>query len=332
MAQATGNDDSKKSGDVLFSTDDQIEEAREAVLALTGLDIARGKASEGTRNVTYVLADSVRPSVIRITPSWVKPLGTVQGELMFVDYLGEHMHTVCKATPFDNRLVNVISVGGQDYYVVVSRKANGMSPGAAEFDNERIYELYGSKFAELHAASRTASEEGFHFQRPEWEEAPGFCFEREDLRPDLPADVRKIMLRIRDSVSELPRTPETFGMIHGDASPVNSFLDWEDIWLFDFDDCCYHYFMYDVAAFMFQGERFARQAGATFDPLACLRRGYEQHNVLPGVWWTEYYPRLLNLRKASAAWLIGQSRTPWGKKMAAMAVPTMNEQLRSLKL
>ncbi|MCH3942210.1 MAG: phosphotransferase [Atopobiaceae bacterium] len=314
-----------------FSTKGEFDEAREKVLALTGLDIAAGHVSSGSRNITYVLSESVRPSVIRISYADVKPIKDVYGELMFVDYLREHVRTVCNPVPFDNRLVNVITVAGTEYYVVVSRKANGISPADADFDNERIFELYGEKIGQLHAASRTSFEEGFHFQRPVWTEAPGFDFGRNGLGESIPADVMEVMVRIRDRVAALPRTPETFGMIHGDMTPLNTFLDWDDVWLFDFDDSCYHYFMYDMAAFLFQGIRYAHAAGDAFDPVACLRRGYERANALPGECWSdEYVHAFLDLRCASAAWVVGQARTPAGLKLAKRVLPSMFELLRGM--
>lgn len=314
-----------------FSSEDEYEEARAKIIELTGADISQAVISSGTRNVTYVLSNSVRPSVIRISLASVKPLAAVQSELMFVDYLREHIRTVCNPVPFDNRLVNTISIGGEDYYVVVSRKANGVSPSPAEFASEHLFELYGAKIGQLHAASETAAKEGFRYQRPNWTEAPGFCFGREGTGADVPRDVLEVMLRIRDRVAELPQTSETFGMIHGDMTPLNTFLDWDDVWLFDFDDCCYHYFIYDICAFLYQARRFATEAGAGFDPVEVMRRGYERHNHLPEECWSaDYMGRLSSLRMASATWLIGQARTAAGIELAQRHLPHMYQMLRGM--
>lgn len=320
-------------GDLLFSTDEEVEEARQAVLKLTGIDIADGKAAAGSRNVTYVISNSTRPSVVRISPTWVKDTKTVQSELMFVDYLREHVRTVCNAVPFENRLVNTITVAGQEYYVVVSRKANGISPEGAAFNNERVFELYGAKMGELHAASKAAAAEGFKFQRPNWLDAPGFDFKREDAeKANIPADVMDIMLRIRDRVAELPQTPETFGMIHGDMSPINSFLDWDDVWLFDFDDSCHHYFMYDNCCFLIQARQAALQAGATFNPVQAFIKGYmtKDYSFPMECWSEDYMARFFHLRLASGLWLMGQSRTERGIANAKVMSPYVCQALRGI--
>lgn len=338
--QAQGDVESiaANAGDLLFSTDEEVAEARERVLELTGLDIAKAKPSAGSRNVTYVLSDSVTPSVIRISPAAIKPVKTVRSELMYVDYLREHIRTVCNAVPFDNRLVNTISVAGTDYYVVVSRKANGISPSGEDFARERVFELYGAKLGELHAASKTAAEEGFHFLRPDWLDAPGFNFHHEDVGvqggpgENIPSDVMDIMIRIRDKVAELPQTPETFGMIHGDMSPINTFLDWDDVWLFDFDDSCHHYFMYDNACFLIQSQQDAQKAGVSFDPVKAFIRGYMPKDpTFPTEWWSkEYMERFFHLRVASGLWLLAQSRTARGIANAKQYFPYITQALRAM--
>ncbi|MCH3942211.1 MAG: phosphotransferase [Atopobiaceae bacterium] len=321
-------------GDLLFSTEGEREEARQAILDLTGLDIAKGHASDGSRNTTYVISESVRPSVIRVSPASVKDAKTIRGELMFVDYLREHLRTVCNPVPFDNSLVNPITVGGKQYFVVVSRKANGISPDGDDFNRERVFELYGAKLGELHVACRTAAEEGFRFLRPDWLDAPGFNFTMDDVCENIPADVMEIMIRIRDKVAELPRTPETFGMIHGDMSPINTFLDWDDVWLFDFDDSCHHYFMYDNACFLIQAQTAAQQAGATFDPVKAFVKGYmSKDQALPMECWSkDYMERFFHLRIASGLWLMQQSRTAKGIASAKAYGPHVTQALRSFEV
>ena len=196
--------------------------------------------------------------------------------------------------------------------MVVSRKANGISPESEAFLDPQVFAAYGAKLGQLHEASMTATQEGFRYQRPDWVEAPSFSFEKpiRNTWLEIPEDVRKIMFAIRDRAAELPRTPETFGMIHGDMTPINSFLDWDDVWLFDFDDSCYHYFMYDICCFLIQTQREALDAGVTFSPAGIFRENYEKYHHLPEECWSQdYMNRFFSLRLASGIWLMGQSRT-----------------------
>ena len=44
-----------------------------------------------------------------------------------------------------------------------------------------------------------------------------------------------------------PKSNETFGLIHGDFGETNYRFQNEQLNVFDFDDCCYHWFVYDLA-------------------------------------------------------------------------------------
>ena len=66
-----------------FATEEEFQEAGRKVRELTGRDISEAKVATGSRNITYVFSESVKPYVIRITPAWVKPLKTVYSEMMF---------------------------------------------------------------------------------------------------------------------------------------------------------------------------------------------------------------------------------------------------------
>lgn len=318
-------------GDLLFSTEEELQEVRERVLELTGIDIAQGKMSAGSRNITYVISESTKPSVVRISPTYVKSIQTVHSELLFVDYLREHMRTVCNPVPYHESLVNVITVAGRDYYVVVSRKANGISPSNSDFADAHIFTLYGEALGRLHVGSRTAYEEQFRFMRPDWLDAPGFNFSLEDAGDTIPADVLEIMISIRDKVAEMPRTLESFGLIHGDASPINSFLDWDDVWFFDFDDCCYHYYLYDCACFLIQAASAAAENGATFDPVEEFMKGYARSNPQTAPLMTQdTLEKLYNLRIASGMWLLTQSRTEQGIESAKTYIPYICTELRKM--
>ncbi len=99
-------------------------------------------------------------------------------------------------------------------------------------------------------------------------------------------------------LQRLPQTPDAYGMIHQDAHGGNFFVDDRGrLTLFDFDDCCYGHFIYDVAMVIFYA------ATNTDDPAAYARqffppfwRGYRQENELDPVWLNEI-PWFLKLRE-----------------------------------
>jgi Ser/Thr protein kinase RdoA (MazF antagonist) len=44
-----------------------------------------------------------------------------------------------------------------------------------------------------------------------------------------------------------PQDRDTFGLIHGDFGPTNFRCSNGELRVFDFDDCCYHWYAYDLA-------------------------------------------------------------------------------------
>lgn len=88
----------------------------------------------------------------------------------------------------------------------------------------------------------------------------------------------------------LPETPETFGVIHGDFGLSNIFSEWDKVWVFDFDDCCYGFYMFDVACAIIglvcsnDYPSSMSHVENRYGPdgiFAHFRKGYESVNTLP---------------------------------------------------
>ena len=104
---------------------------------------------------------------------------------------------------------------------------------------------------------------------------------RSGIRPELIAELHA-----------LPKNVDSYGLIHNDFNDGNFTVDYDngDITVFDFDDCCYFWFMYDMACAWEGGiGRVARR------PLAERRdymerymeqvmTGYERENHLSDDW------------------------------------------------
>lgn len=61
--------------------------------------------------------------------------------------------------------------------------------------------------------------------------------------------------RLEKSVSwmnSLPRTHQNYGLVHADLGALNLFVEEDDsIGIIDFDDSCYHWFIFDLAIVIF---------------------------------------------------------------------------------
>ena len=145
------------------------------------------------------------------------------------------------------------------------------------------------------------------WKRPEWD-APGNL----DVERWLPPSEARALERFRQikaHLDALPRDAESYGLIHQDAHPGNFFVDDAgQITLFDFDDCVYGWYVYDIAMVVFymlvpwvnDPEGFIREFMPRF------WAGYRREYPLDPAWLAEI-PYFLKLREVDLFGVIYRS-------------------------
>jgi Ser/Thr protein kinase RdoA (MazF antagonist) len=104
----------------------------------------------------------------------------------------------------------------------------------------------------MHQASERFEWAHQGMKREEWFEERGL---RHALTAAAVSEQSALRHRLEEAVSwlrQLPRTPETYGLVHADLGGLNLFIE-EDgaIGIIDFDDSCYHWFVFDLAIVIF---------------------------------------------------------------------------------
>jgi amicoumacin kinase len=117
---------------------------------------------------------------------------------------------------------------------------------------------------------------------------------------------------IMDHIHDVPVTAEGYGMIHQDAHGGNFFYDpvSGQITLFDFDDCCYGHFIYDIAMVIFYHAMWRDQDQpfmSTF--LGNFFTGYQREYRLDPAW-LRLLPYFIRLREVDLYAVILNSFTP----------------------
>jgi Ser/Thr protein kinase RdoA (MazF antagonist) len=148
----------------------------------------------------------------------------------------------------------------------------------------------------MHALAKTYRVSNPAWSRYAWDSPENNTAERQmPVRESLALEkYRQVLARLRS----LPRTAESYGMIHQDAHPGNFFVDDDyNLTLFDFDDCVYGHFIYDIAMVLFY------TSTGEPDPLEHTRRfmpaflsGYREENRLDPLWLAEL-PHFMKLRE-----------------------------------
>lgn len=265
----------------------ELQAIRDELLTCYGLDIEEAKCFFSTQNYAFIFPG--KPNMIRVSIGSAKTREETMSEVLWVDDLKQFSQTVCEPFPsLKNHIVEEFEIEGRHYRAAMFRTARGAVRDISELDPMHFISV-GDLLGRIHAASADSAKSGITYKRKKWYEkqAPSFAYARENL----PAEVMARIDGIYEKVKAVPEDPSWFGMIHGDFHTNNYFVDGNNIWIFDFDECNYGYFMYDIAsaciAWLMNGyhmEKSRRQV-LEEDILPYFRIGYELHLKFPEEHW-----------------------------------------------
>ncbi len=236
--------------------------------------------------------------ILRIGHSSRRSPDLIAGEVDWINFLAAGGAGVARAVLSQNgNLVEPVAdgQGGQFLCTAFVRAPGGEVK--KEQVNERLFFNYGKLMGRMHALAKTYTLPNPAWKRSEWNDPEMLYADRW-----LDSGDEKILApygELKEHLFRLPEDPDSYGMIHQDAHPGNFFVD-EDyrITLFDFDDCAYGHFIYDIAMVLFYSSMWDRQ-----DPSAFTQRfmpvfldGYRGENRLVPAWLKEL-PHFLKLRE-----------------------------------
>jgi Ser/Thr protein kinase RdoA (MazF antagonist) len=201
-------------------------------------------------NCTWSVTLGGRPRVLRLTGVGHRSRRQLEAELAFIDHLSAGGMQVARAVPTPAG-IRVLDTSGmvsthERTHALVFEKLPGRHYAYHSPDIDRpLFHLWGETMARLHQLSGTF-EAPPDARRPDWPDDPvagcrvdGVSLDAETgaLRDELVGWMRRI-----------PPDPAHYGMVHGDFERTNFLLDDGSIRLFDFDDCCRHWFFWDIAS------------------------------------------------------------------------------------
>lgn len=203
-------------------------------------------------NFIYFSSSDQGEVVLRLTEPTRRKKEELQAELDWQIWLSSRGVTC--ARPFESsrgELVEVIEDGGAIYFASVFEKLNGIQIRTPEQFTPELMKSWGRQLASLHTVTAE--------YRPSAKIAP-----RWNWREDFDRMIGPISLHDRRSLageqahslfewlSKLPVDEKVYGLVHTDLHNGNFLVDGEnELRIFDFDDCCYHWFGYDLAVPLF---------------------------------------------------------------------------------
>lgn len=254
---------------------------------------------EGAANLVYGYDLEGQLMILRLSFSPERTLDQVRAELHFVEYLAEHGVRVSTPLPSRNgALVETLQAAGVTFRVASFLKGRGMRVPDNGYRYregapiEEYFQNWGQVLGQMHRLAKDYQPLDERVRRPEWFQLHQ---SRLSLKDRLPDRLQVVAHRIQSTLEELrtlPRSRDSFGLIHGDFNDGNFTVDYSngDITVFDFDDSCYFWFVYEIAAAweggigraMFRGlqERKSFMDGY----MDQVMEGYNRENTLPAAW------------------------------------------------
>ncbi len=292
----------------------------EKAMSRYGIDAGRIRLLDGFENYIYEFDRDDGEFILRIAHSIRRNENLIKGEVDWINYLARGGASVARAVLSKREaLVEAIDDGrGGQFLATAFIRAAGQPPRRVGL-SPALYRTYGKMLGRVHALSRNYEPSDPVWRRPEWDDPHMMEIDR-----FIPASEPLVVDRwreLRKHLGDLPGDHDGYGLIHQDAHGGNFLVD-EDggITLFDFDDCVYSWYVYDIAMTVFylaNGRDNAREFTREF--LSHFMPAYLAENSLDTAWMDEI-PAFLKLREIDLYALIHRSfdvenlDDPWCKR------------------
>lgn len=262
-----------------------------------GISRDRIRELDGFESFIYEFDRDPGAYILRIGHSARRSESLIRGEVDWMNYLADGGASVARAVLSENgNLVEAFPDGhGEHFLATAFVRAAGMRPREAGW-TPSLFETYGETLGRMHALTKVYRPPDPAWKRPEWDD-PAI----QDIQRNLPPGETGVLEKYRALIKylkTLPKTRDSYGLIHFDAHGANFLVDEEGrITLFDFDDCSYGWFIYDIAIVLFYMVVGRGDVQAfTEEFMSCFLRGYRRENRLNPRWLKEI-PRFLKMRE-----------------------------------
>ena len=262
---------------------------------------------DGFESFMYEFERDGNAYILRIGHSLRRSIPMIQGEVNWINYLAAGGVPAARAILSENgKLVEPIDDGqGEHFLATAFVKARGQHPKRSEW-TPRFFEAYGAMLGRMHALSKRYKPDPSTW-RPHWDDP--IMLEVERLLPPPEVIAVEKYRALTEHLRALPWDADSYGLIHQDAHTGNLFADEAgNITLFDFDDCVYGWFIYDIAMVLFYAVPFEQSGASSFtrEFMPYFLRGYRRENQLDSAWLPEL-PHWLKLREIDLYAIIHRS-------------------------
>lgn len=236
--------------------------------------------------------------ILKITHSIHRTAALIQGELEWVNYLAADEVAVTRVVhSINKRLFERIEVDSSFFLVYSFEKAPGQSARGMKWSKSLI-ENWGQTLGRMHRLTKSFIPSQPEFRRFQWYE--DYTMDIDKYIPSTQPRVLEKCRRLKEDLYTLPTDGDAYGLIHCDLQHGNFFIDDGQITVFDFDDCQYHWFAFDIAIPLFYVLRHksidSKDAVFARNFMSSFLDGYRRENKIEK-FWLERIPLFLKVRE-----------------------------------
>lgn len=246
----------------------------------------------GFESFVYEYQREGRAYILKVTHTIRRSMKYQLGELEWLNYLADRGVSASRCILSDaGNLIEVIEEdAGHAFLVMAYEKAPGeLLHKQKELWGPDIFYKWGVVIGRMHKLTQGYVLRDPELKRHEWHEEDQLNLHKYlDAKQDtdLIAYGESLFARLH----ELPKDRASYGLCHTDLHQGNFHVDEAgQIVAFDFDDCQYSWFAYDIAvvlyyALRFKSDRYESREALTQDFMEHFMRGYREENQLEAKW------------------------------------------------
>ena len=254
----------------------KILEAAKALFALEDCECLPVPGHEGGRNLIYICRrDGENRYALRISALEDRSEEDYLAETEFIRYLARNGAPVVDVLPSANgRLVESLEQEGKRHFVSLFTYAPGMlisDNGYRYRDGAPLSEYFYNTGKALGAIHRLSKVYAPAHRRPEFFDKYNMAY-LDRLIPGKYADLKRAIAQRLEAFKQLPTDADSYGLVHFDFSDGNYHVDMKTgaLTAFDFDNCMYCWYMFDLAHLWTHGEGWFRAEKDPKARMACM--------------------------------------------------------------
>ena len=270
-----------------------IEQAKK-LYSLENCNFTPVSGHEGGRNLIVIVSrDGEKLYVLRISSLGDRSENAYLAETEFVRYLAENGAPVANVIPsVRGRLVECVEADNKSVYVSLFAYAKGIllaDNGYRYREGAPLTEYFyntGKTLGTIHRLSKTYKP--VH-SRPDYFDKYNMTYIN-NLLPDEYSELKSAIAARLETFRVLPTDAQSYGLVHFDFSDGNYHIDMDTgaITVFDFDNCLYCWYMFDLANLWLHNEGWCRHEPDLGKRFALMQQcfdlqlqGYKTETELP---------------------------------------------------